>query len=221
MLTKQSLDFLKDLSQNNNRDWYHANKERYNSDLKLPFEAFIGELIEAYKSIDPEIAIDAKAAVFRIYRDTRFSKDKTPYKTHVGAVISRYGRKGHEYPGNYVHVEQGRLMLGGGAYFMDKNNLQKVREHIMKYPKTFSKLIENTDFVKKYGEIKGEKNKRIPKEFREFAEEQALIFNKQFYFMAELDPKHILGEKGVDFAMDYFRAGQTLTSFLKEGMGLE
>lgn len=220
MLTQQSLDFLKDLSQNNNREWYHENKKRYNSDLKLPFEAFIGELIEAYKSIDAEIAIDAKAAIYRIYRDTRFSKDKTPYKTHVGAIISRYGRKGQEYPGNYVHIEQGRLMLGGGAYYLAKDNLQKVREHIMKHPKVFSKLIKNADFVKKYGEIKGEKNKRIPKEFREFAEKQPLIFNKQFYFMAELNPKHILNKKGVDFAMDYFRAGEAFTTFLKAGMGL-
>ncbi len=220
MLTKKSLDFLKDLSKNNNRDWFHTNKKRYETDLKLPYEQFISNLIEAYKEIDPEISISAKEAVFRIYRDTRFSKDKTPYKTHVGALISRHGRKGKEYPGNYIHVETGRLMLGGGAYFMEKDSLQKVRNHIMQHASEFKSIIGNPGFVDKFGEIKGDKHKRIPKEYKEFHEEQPLIANKQFYYMAELPPTKVLGDGGVDYVMDYFKAGEELNKFLRTAMGL-
>lgn len=220
MLTKDSLDFLKDLTKNNNREWFHANKKRYESELKKPFEEFITELLEAYKTIDPETNITYKEVVFRIYRDTRFSKDKTPYKTHVGGLVSRYGRKGKEYPGYYIHVEPGRLMLGGGAYFMERATLQSTREYIMQNSAEFSKIINNPTFKDKFGEIQGEKNKRIPKEFREFEAEQPLIANKQFYFMAELPPKNILGSKAIDFAMDYFRAGEELNGFLKAAMNM-
>ena len=218
MLTQKSLDFLKDLSQNNNRDWYHANKERFVSDLKLPFEGLVGKLIDAYKSIEPDTAIQPKDAIFRIYRDTRFSKDKTPYKTHVGAIITPTGRKGKEYPGFYVHVEHGRLMLGGGCYFLAKESLYKIREHIMKHPKKFSKLVSNPAFIENFEEVKGDKNKRIPAEFRAFGEKQPLIYNKQFYFMTELDPQLIIGEQGADFATAHFKAGENFNAFLKEGL---
>jgi uncharacterized protein (TIGR02453 family) len=220
MLTKKSLDFLKDLSKNNNREWYHANKKRYETDLKVPYEHFISDLLEAYKSMDPETNITYKEAVFRIYRDTRFSKDKTPYKNHVGALISRYGRKGKEYPGYYIHIEQGRLMLGGGAYFMEKNTLQAVRETIMRNHKEFCKVINNPEFKDKFGEVKGDKNKRLPKEFKEFAVEEPLIANKQFYFMVELPPKHVLGKNAVEYVMDYYRAGEEFNAFLIKAMNM-
>lgn len=220
MLTNNALDFLKDLTKNNNRDWFHANKKRYEADLKLPFEQFISTLIEAYKEIDPQISISPKEAVFRIYRDTRFSKDKTPYKTHVGALVSRFGRKGKEYPGHYIHVEPGRLMLGGGAYFLEKDALQMVREHIVRNPGEFSSIIQSDDFQSKFEEVKGDKHKRIPKEFKDIHEVQPLIANKQFYYMAELPPKKVLGDKGVDFVMDYFKAGEELNKFLRAAMNV-
>jgi len=220
MLTKKSLDFLKDLSKNNNREWFHTNKKRYEAELKLPFEQFMSNLIEAYKAIDPEIKITPKDALFRIYRDTRFSKDKTPYKTHVGALVSRYGRKGKEYPGNYIHIESGRLMLGGGAYFLEKEPLQRVREHILKNPKAFTSNINNPEFLEKFEEVKGDKHKRIPKEFKELHETLPLIANKQFYYMAELPPQKVLGEGGVQYVMEYFKAGERFNVFLREAMGL-
>jgi uncharacterized protein (TIGR02453 family) len=220
MLTKKSLDFLKELSKNNNREWFHANKKRYEADLKLPFEEFISDLIEAYKTIDPEIKIAPKEAVFRIYRDTRFSKDKTPYKTHVGALISRYGRKGKDYPGHYIHIESGRLMLGGGAYFLERGALQTVREHIARHSEAFTKIINKPEFKDKFETVQGDKHKRIPKEFKELHETLPLIANKQFYYMAELPPKKVLGEGGVAYAMEYFKAGEELNKFMREAMGM-
>ena len=132
MLSKNALDFLKELSKNNNREWFHANKKRYEADLKKPFEAFIGQLIESFNRIDPSIEIQPKEAIFRIYRDTRFSKDKTPYKTHVGAIISKYGRKGKEYP-DIIHMNDGAVATSGDyENFYDR---EKRFHHIIN-PKT-------------------------------------------------------------------------------------
>ena len=118
MLTTASFDYLKDLSKNNNREWFHANKKAYEKDLKKPFQNLVQQLIDTFQRHDPDIQIQPKEAIFRINRDIRFSKDKTPYKTHVSAIISPKGRKGKEYPGFYFHFEAGRLMMGGGAYFL-------------------------------------------------------------------------------------------------------
>ena len=214
MIDQKALDFLKDLRKNNNRDWFHSNKKRYETDLKKPFAALITSLIEVAKEIDPLVEIQAKDAIFRINRDTRFSKDKTPYKTHVGAIISRFGRKQKEFPGYYVHIEAGRLMLGGGAYFLPTDLLKKVREHIITHPAAFEKIINDQHFVEKYEHVQGNKNKRIPKEMREAATKQPLIFNKQFYYMAELPPKIAINDEFIEFVRLYFQAGAALNQFI-------
>ncbi len=218
MLSQQSLDFLRDLSKNNNRDWFLANKARYEADLKKPFEEFIGKLIQAVQQLDNRVQIEPKKAIFRINRDTRFSKDKSPYKTNVGAIISPAGAKGKELPGFYIHVEQGLLMLGGGAYFLEKEPLYRVRQYISLHPKRFQEIISQSDFVSKFGEVKGEQNKKLPAEFQEAAVNQPLLYHKQFYFMAELSPQHALSAEAVAFAMEYFSAGKPLNDFLVEAL---
>jgi uncharacterized protein (TIGR02453 family) len=220
MLTQQSLDFLKDLAQNNNREWYHDNKKRYEKELKKPFENLVTAVIAEVQKVDPEVEIPARKAIFRIYRDTRFSKDKTPYKTHVSAIIGPGGTKNKMYPGFYLHVEPGMLMLGGGAYFLDTQSLYQVREFIMQNKDRFNQLITDPTFVAKYETLRGEQNKRLPKELTKAAEEQPLLYNKQFYFMAELPPDHVLREDFLDFMMEYYMAAKPVKDFLKEALKL-
>ncbi len=218
MLTQLSLGFLKDLSKNNNRDWFHDNKKRYEKELKKPFEGMIGAIIQEVQKVDPTVVVTPKQAIFRIYRDTRFSKDKSPYKTHVSAVIAPGGTKQKEYPGMYIHVEPGMLMLGGGAYFLDTQSLYQVRQFITLNVKRFENIISNPEFVEKFETLKGEKNKRLPKEFMEAAETQPLLYNKQFYYMAELDPKNVLREDFVPFVMEYYHAAKPFNDFLVEAL---
>ncbi|MDX1943168.1 MAG: DUF2461 domain-containing protein [Saprospiraceae bacterium] len=218
MLTQQSLDFLKDLSKNNNREWFEANKKRYEKDLKKPVEEVIGKIIQEIQKIDPAVAITPKKAIFRIYRDIRFSKDKSPYKTHVGAVVSPGGTQLKEYPGIYIHVESGSLMIGGGAYFLETQPLYQLRQYIVHHIDEFNSLISEPNFKAKYGELKGEKNKKLPLEFQEVAEKQPLLYNKQFYFMAELDPKNAIREDFVDFVMEHYRASKPFNDFLIEAL---
>lgn len=221
MLTQKALDFLRDLSKNNNRDWFQENKARYEADLKKPFETFIGQIIQEIQKVDQQIIIEPKKAIFRINRDTRFSKDKSPYKTNVGAIISRAGTKVKELPGFYIHLEQGTFMLGGGAYFLEKEPLYQVRQHIMLNPQRFKDIINHPNFKNKFDEgIQGEKNKKLPAEFQQASENQPLLYNKQFYVMAELDPKTILQDDIITQVMEHYTVIKPFNDFMIEALQL-
>ena len=214
LITKDFISYFKDLNKNNNRDWFHTNKKRYEESVKKPFANVIAEVAKKMK-----IEIEPKNAVFRINRDIRFSKDKTPYKVQTTAIISKYGRKAKDYPGYYLRFAPGSISIGGGAYFLEKDDLYAVRQHIQNNPKAFAKLLKKKAFVEKFGELQGEKNKRIPKEFVEAHAEQPLIANKQFFFMAEMSAKEMLRDDLVAFICEYFRAGTAINEFLIEGLG--
>lgn len=218
MLTSDFLQFLYDLSQNNNRDWFEKNKKRYEASVKKPFEETVAAVIERIRAFEPDFAAAPKDCIFRIYRDTRFSADKTPYKNHVGAILTSHGRKNMEQPGYYLHIEFGNLMLGGGAYFLEKEPLRKVRTAIAQNPEAFRALVSDKNFAEKFGELKGEKNKVLPPEFKEAAKSEPLLANKQFYFMAELDPENALRADLPDFVATYFKAGKPLNDFFRKAL---
>lgn len=217
-MQEQLLQFLYELSQNNNKDWFEKNKKRFETTVKKPFEEVVGAVIQKLKTFEPDFQIQPKDCIFRIYRDTRFSNDKTPYKTHMAAVFTQRGRQTFEQPGYYLHVEFGNLSLGGGAYFLDKPALQKVRTAILQDTANFRKIIDNQLFTSKFGEIKGEKNKVLPPEFKEAAKQEPLLANKQYYFMADIDPENWLRPDVVDFVAEYFKAGKPLNDFLRKAL---
>lgn len=207
--------FFKELSKNNNRDWFHQNKKRYETHVKKPFYAFVEELLDKTKSNIP-----VKDAVFRINRDIRFSKDKRPYKNHVSAVISPGGRKNMQYPGLYVHLEVGNVMIGGGSHMPDKENLTKIRRAILNEPKRALKLLKDKKFVEYFGGLAdGEKNKILPAEFKAHGDDIPLLFNKQYYFMSHHeDEQIILRDDLVQFVLDHLKAGTKWNQFLLEAL---
>ena len=212
--TKDFLKFFKELRKNNNRDWFNKNKPRFIEHVKEPFESFIQDLIDEYRKIDPSISISPKESIFRIYRDTRFSKDKTPYKEHVSGIISPGGRKDMTTPGIYIQLNDVDARIYSGVYQPDKNQLQSIRTAIAGDLKGFKKLISKKAFVDAYGEVRGEKNKRLPKEFVEAAEEQPLIFNKGFYYFTSLKPNTILEKNFAKTVMKYYKIAKPLSDFL-------
>lgn len=216
--TKKSLDFLKELEQNNDRDWFHANKSRFQNDLEIPFRDFIENLIDEFQAIDPKIVITAKEAIFRIYRDVRFSNDKSPYKTHMSAIISAGGRKNLIVPGFYVELQKDKMMLYAGIYNPDTKTLEKIRYYIAEHGVEFKKLIADKDFVKVFGEIQGEKSKIIPKQFKEDAAEQPLLYNKAFYYMHEVPQKVVLGEDLISYLGASAAAAQKLNVFFRNAI---
>lgn len=212
--TQDFLTFLKELAANNDRDWFNQHKKQYETHVKKPFENFVGALIAEMQKTDPNVLITPKDAIFRIYRDTRFSKDKSPYKTHVSAIVSRAGRKDRSSPGMYVQLSAEDARVYSGAYEPEKNELQNIREAIATNPGEFEKLINDKNFKAKFGEIQGEKNKRLPKELENAAAKQPLIANKQFYYFAKFDPEIVLKPDLPKILMDHYKAGQPLGDFL-------
>src|SRR5690606_34523711 len=194
--TPEFMQCLRELPANNNRDWFLENKKRYEESVKIPFEKFMEELILELKKDDNRLnEISAKDCIFRIYRDVRFSQDKLPYKIHVSALISPTGRKNINGFGLYIELSGEHARLYSGAYMPSSELLLKIRQKIYEEPDRLEKLIRDKKFKENFGEIRGEKNKRINKPFAEIAKKHPLILNKAFYYFKEYAPEMVL-EKG-------------------------
>lgn len=219
--TKDYLDFFKELAANNNKEWFHANKKRYEASVKDPFNVFVADMVKKTAAVDKRFDVDPKKAVFRIYRDVRFAKDKTPYKTSMSAAIVPGGRKSAMgVPGMYFELGPEHFRFYSGLYAPEKDVLYKVREYIIKHSSQLNTLVADKTFVEKFGELRGEKNKVLPKEFKEAAAKQPFIFNKQFYFFGELKPIAILKDDFGDQIMEFFEASEPMRKFLSKARGL-
>ena len=207
--------FFFELSQSNNKEWFDANPKRYEKEIKKPFYQFSRDLADRIK-------MDLKASEvhmkrFRINRDIRFSKDKTPYKTHVAAMIRQSDVKNMGAPGFYVHFGLDNSFMGGGAYQPDKQQLMAIRRAVAADPDAFYALTAAKDFNATYGEIRGEKNKRLPKEFKEAADQHPILYNKQFYFMKEYqDSEWLLRDDLLEFVMTHYHAQRELMLWLED-----
>lgn len=216
--TSDYVQFFQELAANNNRDWFHDNKKRYENSVKKPFAAFVTDLIAAINE-HQEITITPKQAIFRIHRDIRFSKDKTPYKLYCSAVVSKGGRKDHTDPhGLYVEISPEHLKVYGGMWNPTKEQLYLLRQGIAGDLAGFKKAISDKDFVKYFGEIQGDKNKRIPKEFKEAAEKQPLIFNKSMYFFSDVGIKHIESDNLMGLIMERYHAKHPVCNFFYDAL---
>ena len=151
--SKETLKFLKQLEKNNNRDWFNKNKQRYLDSVKDPFETFIGDLIEAMTPHFDSLPITPKDAIFRIYRDVRFSKDKSPYKTKISAIVSPGGTKNKTIPGIYLEISASEMRIYSGLYMLDSKQLYNVRSHISHNLEEFESLISDDKFVNSFAEI--------------------------------------------------------------------
>jgi uncharacterized protein (TIGR02453 family) len=219
-LSKQYAAFFKDLATRNDRDWFNANKKRFEEDVKKPFEALTADVIGLMQKQDPKIAIEVKDAVFRIYRDTRFAKDKTPYKLHMSAVVNRGGRKDHSYPGIYYQIGVDGVAVAGGVWEPDKDQLLKIRKAIAKDPKAFRKILDKKKFKETFNGLGGDQNKIIPKELREAGEIAPEIYNKSFHYWREYKTqKDVVRADLAKFIVGHYEIGRELNDFLLEAMG--
>lgn len=153
MLQPSTLKFLKDLKKNNNKPWFDTNRKKY-EEAKADFAAFIQQVIDGHGKKDKTISgIKAKDCLFRINRDIRFSKDKSPYKTNFGASINKDGRKAFSSAGYYFHLEPGQCFAGGGIYQPMPDELKKVRQEIDYNFNDFKKIIQSKKFKSFYGDL--------------------------------------------------------------------
>lgn len=214
---KDFLDFFIELAPNNNKDWFDLNRKRYENSVKEPFKKFVNHIICKLAEIDPAFKeLEAKDCIFRINRDIRFSKDKQPYKMQVSAVVSPLGKKSKAINGVYFELGPEHLRVYGGVYEIDKDDLLAVREGIAENIAEFQKTYNNPLFVKTFGELKGEKNKIIPKELKLAAEKEPLIFNKQWYFYTQFEPERILIDNLDETIINCYKAGRPVEEFFNK-----
>ncbi len=147
-----TIKFLEQLKKHNEKPWFDAHKDQYLA-AKNDFDNFIQKLLIEYGKTDPAIGmLNVKDCVFRIYRDVRFSKNKTPYKTHFAAGMNKGGKRVHS-PGYYLHIEPGNSYLGGGIWRPEKEALQKVRQEIDYNYEEFLAIIQRSRFQKTFGSL--------------------------------------------------------------------
>ena len=210
--------FFKDLAANNHKEWFDENRKRYEKEVKEPFKKLVEDLIVAMRKDEPELLVEAKDCIFRINRDIRFSKDKTPYKTNVSAVIAPGGRKDMSNPGMYIELGPEKMAVYGGLYQPDKQLLADVRWHIAENADAFKKAYTDKNFVKHYECIRGEQNKRLDKDFLEVAEKEPLLYNKQFYYYEHIPASIYTSDKLLEIILESYYASNPVKEFLRNAV---
>lgn len=212
------ISFFSELKNNNNKEWFDANRKRYEKSVKKTFVQFIGAMIKNIQAHDPDLKIEPSDCILRINRDIRFSTDKTPYNTHVTAFISNGGKKDKTKPGFFLRFTAHEIGIMIGCFHPDKNQLQKIRAAIASDPTTFTQIINGKSFKNKFGVLKGEENKRIPSELIEAVKTQPLIARKQFYATAMLDSTNLLRDDLPSILMDYYHAARPVNIYFENAM---
>lgn len=214
MFTEKVISFLTELSKNNNRDWFNANKTKY--------QAANQEIKEAVLKLSPEINLfdpkignqDPKDCMFRIYRDVRFSHDKSPYKTNMGAVFAPGGRKSIK-PCYYLHIEPGGCFLSGGIYMPETPVLKLLRKEIYYNSAEFKRIINDKGFKKAFpAGLSGEKLKNPPKDFPADFPEIELLKYKHYFVIHEIKDSELSSKDFFKKVMEVFKQLKPMNDFL-------
>lgn len=213
---KESLTFFRQLQKNNNREWFDAHKMVYLEKVKAPMEELVGLLSEELLRFAPKYATEPKRSLYRIYRDTRFSEDKTPYKTHQAAHCFRSDLPKNEASGFYFHFSHKELGIGGGAYMPMADHLRAIRAHLLDHHERFRKILAAKLMRQLFGGVQGDSLSRLPKGFPAGHPAGDLIQMKQWFFWRELDPGVAITPSIVKELVKSFEAMAPAIEFLNE-----
>jgi uncharacterized protein (TIGR02453 family) len=217
---KRTFDFLKKLSRNNNREWFEKNKPTYLS-IKEEFQHFVGDVLHLMIPHDQSLeGLDPLKLTFRIYRDIRFSKDKTPYKTFLSAGMSSAG-KGTGIPGYYFQLEPGnKSMIASGLYLPSAENLAKIRQEIDYNGDNLKSLLSEKKFKKLFGELwDGDKLKMMPKGYSIDHPHIEYLKLKSFMATHTFDDTDVLHKNFIRKLVESMKATKPLNDFLNEALG--
>ncbi len=193
---KSGIDFLRKLKKNNNRDWFQKHKDEYEENVKFPMQCLIASLREKLRDDIPEIEFNPRRSIFRIYRDVRFSKNKTPYKTNIAAGFDLRGKKkSTESPGLYIGIEPGSVFVGGGLYMPSGEQIKAIRASIISKPDEFLVVVEDKRFKKVFGSLMGEKLQRAPLGVAKDHPLLEHLRHKQFFVGKEWDDEKLVLSK--------------------------
>jgi len=211
------LQFLNELKENNNKEWFNENRKAYDAS-KEQMLFFTEIMIQELRKMDSDIpALSAKDCLFRIFRDVRFSNDKSPYKTNMGSFIAPGGRKS-DLAGYYVHFEPGASFIGGGVWCPAADVLRAIRMEIYEHPDGFKEVLYDNDFKEYFTEIMGEKLKTAPKGFDKEFEDIDLLRYKSYAFGYSLTDEQVLSADLVELAVSVFRQLSHMNRFLNDAI---
>lgn len=179
--------FFRQLKKNNNREWFQANKDTYDDKVKAPMVELVEALNREFASLAPDFVTDPAKAIYRIYRDTRFSKDKTPYKDHIGAIFIHRALDKHTSAGFYVSASDTGVEVAGGVYMPGPDEILLLRNLFAEKHEEFRALAEKKTVKSSMGELKGDELSRMPKGFPPDHPAGTLLRRKQWYFYVTLD----------------------------------
>ena len=217
-LSQDYLDFFSELEKNNSKEWFDENRKRYENSVKKPFKSLVLELCKALQPLYPNVNLESNYSIMRINRDIRFSADKTPYKIHMGAMIMPGGIKDKTQPGFYMQANHVDVRVYSGSHMLEKDQLLKVRNAIQNNLDEFNKLVTAKDFTQTFGEVLGDKNKRLAPEFKETQEKQPLIANKSFYYFFKLKPETAVSDKLIEKLVSRYEKSLPLNSFFESAL---
>ena len=224
MDTERILGFLRDISVNNNRPWFALHKREYLA-AKEEFEAGIALAIPKIAALDPSVAhITVKDAVYRFYRDTRFSLDKSPYKRHFGAYIAAHGKKAL-HGGYYIHLEPGACMLACGSYYLPTNILTACRNEIIANEQQWLQIVENPRFIKQFGtpgahDLNEKRGfgiaalKTVPAGFPRDYQHMPYLRMKDYCCWNQVPDNFFSGDKWIDNMMEVFAVAKPMMDFV-------
>jgi uncharacterized protein (TIGR02453 family) len=210
------LRFLRALKRHNDRKWFIPRKHIYEESVRAPMVALVEALAERFGDFAPEIIASPRTSLYRIYRDTRFTKDKSPYKTHVAAVFPLRGVGRHEGAGFYFHIAPTEVLVGGGLYRPLPDELRAVRLHIAEKYETLESIAGNRKFMRLFGSLQGEQLARVPRAFHADHPAADYLRYRQFLASRQLPPEQASTPRFLDVLARTFEALHPLISFLNE-----
>lgn len=213
IIPKSSLDFLSQLKENNNKPWFETNKPKYLKELNH-IEDFAGALLQELSKTDVLETASGKKSVYRIYRDIRFSKDKTPFKTFWGGSFTRAtnARRG----GYYFHLEQGNSFFAGGFWGPNAADLKRIRSEFAHDAKPFQKIVDSKSFVNTFGTLQGEQLKTAPKGFDSNHEAIDLLRYKQFLVIKRFTDDEVLSSDFLEQALETCKNMRPFFDYMSE-----
>ena len=208
----EGLEFFAALQRHNRREWFQPRKATFDEKLKQPMRELVGAVNLAMKRFAPDYATDPDKAIYRIYRDTRFAHDKTPYKDHIAAFFPRRGDK--ESAGYYFAVSHKEVAIGGGIYMPSPEMLLAIRRQVAERHEEFRKIMGGRAAVRLFGPMQGERLTRVPKGYASDHPAADLLRFKQFLFYVTLAPELATTAALYTEVVKHFRAVTPLVEFL-------
>ncbi len=214
----QALAFLRSLKRNNRREWFQPRKDQYETLIKLPMLELIGCLNEEFARFAPHYVTPPQKATYRIYRDTRFAKDKSPYKTHISAIFPRSTAVKREGAVFYFHFTEKELLIFGGVYMPEREELLAYRTLLQERYRELQEILRDSKLRRTFGELQGEKLSRVPKGFPGDHPAESLLRNKQWYLENTLDIRTVTSSKLLPELVKHFEMMAPMVEFMNQAL---